>query len=51
MGATLDQLAERLGIAASYRDQEGQTQTVPAATKSALIGLRVAISLSAKTAL
>jgi 4-alpha-glucanotransferase len=37
MSATLDQLAERLGIAASYRDQEGQTQTVPAATKSALI--------------
>ena len=37
MSASLDQLAERLGIAASYRDQEGQTQTVPDTTKSALV--------------
>lgn len=37
MGVDLDRLAERLGIAASYRDQEGQTQTVPATTKSALV--------------
>jgi 4-alpha-glucanotransferase len=35
--SALDQLAERLGIAGSYRDQEGQTQIVPAATKAALI--------------
>jgi len=37
MRGTLDQLAERLGIAASYRDQEGRMQTVPEATKSALV--------------
>jgi 4-alpha-glucanotransferase len=37
MSTTLDWLAERLGIAASYRDQEGQTQTVPERTKSALV--------------
>jgi 4-alpha-glucanotransferase len=37
MGATLDELAERLGIGGSYRDQEGQTRIVPEATKSALI--------------
>ena len=37
MAEALDRLAERLGIAASYRDQEGQTQVVPAATKSALV--------------
>jgi 4-alpha-glucanotransferase len=40
----LDQLAERLGIAGSYRDQEGHMQIVPEATKAALIaalGFRV----------
>jgi 4-alpha-glucanotransferase len=37
MSETLDRLADRLGIARSYRDQEGQTQIVPDATKSALI--------------
>jgi 4-alpha-glucanotransferase len=37
MSETLDRLADRLGIARSYRDQEGQTQIVPDATKSALV--------------
>ena len=37
MSETLDWLADRLGIAHSYRDQQGQTQIVPDATKSALI--------------
>ena len=37
MSEALDRLAGRLGIALSYRDQQGQTQVVPEATKSALI--------------